>query len=102
MIKAAGSAGDGTPLLLLGLADENLRRLRAGEPVHIRAADLALMGLPGIELVITHGKDEAAVLTALSAHGVQVRDGLPVKTSRMASAPRTLAAGRSGRRDGGW
>jgi hypothetical protein len=58
MIKAAGKTGLGLPLLLLGLSGENVTRLAAGEPIRIRAQDVAALGLPQVEIVIHYGRTE--------------------------------------------
>lgn len=56
MIKFTATTGEGTPLIGLGLSEENLRRLRAGQPIMLKLGDL----LPGvqIEVLIFAGRDE--------------------------------------------
>lgn len=73
MIKAAGKTGLGQPLLFLGISGENVSRLVAGEPIHIKAADLAKLGLPPVEMVIHYGKTEQAILDEIKAHGIKMR-----------------------------
>lgn len=67
MIKGAGATGDGQPLLLLGLSEENMARLVAGEPILIRAEELVALGVPAMQVVICYGKTESAILKELRA-----------------------------------
>jgi hypothetical protein len=67
VIKGAGQTGDGQPLLLLGLSEENMARLVAGEPILIRAEELVALGVPAMQVVICYGKTEAAILKELRA-----------------------------------
>jgi hypothetical protein len=67
VIKGAGQTGDGQPLLLLGLSEENMARLVAGEPILIRAEELVALGVPAMQVVICYGKTEAAILKDLRA-----------------------------------
>lgn len=61
MIKARGETGDGKPLVLIGLSDENLRRLRTGgdeglgQPIRFNLREL---GLEPTTVVIIAGKTE--------------------------------------------
>ena len=73
MIKAVGKTGLGLPLLLLGLSGENVVRLTAGEPIRIRADDMAALGFPSMEVVIHYGRTEEDILAELEAHGITVR-----------------------------
>lgn len=73
MIKAGGSNGLGQPLLFLGITGENVTRLAAGEPIRIRASDLAQLGLPAVEVLIHYGRTEGDVLDDLRTHGVHLR-----------------------------
>lgn len=70
MIKGAGQTGDGQPLLLLGLSGENMARLVAGEPILIRAEELASLGVPAVQVVICYGKTESAILKELQYFGI--------------------------------
>jgi hypothetical protein len=69
MIKGAGTK-DGLPLLILGISGENVTRLAAGEPILIHASEMRRMGLPAIEVLITYGKTEQAILDDLAAAGM--------------------------------
>ena len=61
MIKARGETGDGKPLVLIGLSDENWRRLRTGgdeglgQPIQFNLREL---GLPPMTVAIIAGKTE--------------------------------------------
>lgn len=67
MIKAFGTAGDGTPLLLLGLSGENMTRLMADEPIVVNVAGL---GMPPTTVVIIGGRTEDAITEKLRAVGM--------------------------------
>lgn len=73
MLKASARTPAGEPVLFLGLTGENVTRMAAGEPVRIRAAELAGLGLPAVEVVLHYGKTEQAILDDLAAHGITVR-----------------------------
>lgn len=74
MIKARYTQPDGSPGLVFGLSHENIKRLKAGEPISF---ELSALGLPG-KVLIFAGKDEEAMkeilkpfLPALRAEGVE-------------------------------
>jgi hypothetical protein len=69
MIKAAGRTGDGRPLLILGLTEENVTRLTGGEPVRVPAAHLRALGLPPVEIAITYGPDEESIAAEIRVAG---------------------------------
>jgi hypothetical protein len=58
MIKLAGTTTNGRKLVVLGITEMNVTRLREGKPIHIHAEDV---NLPGVEIVITLGKDDATL-----------------------------------------
>lgn len=62
MIKAAGKAGDGKRLLLLGLSDENVKRLKADQPILIKAEDLAELGFQDMHIAIVYGSTEEEIM----------------------------------------
>jgi hypothetical protein len=74
MIKAAGKTGLGLPLLFLGLSGENVTRLAAGEPIRIKSADMAELGLPAMEVVIHYGRTEQAIVDEMRAHGLRLHE----------------------------
>lgn len=62
MIKATATSPDGSrKIVMLGLSEENLRRLRQDKPIHIGPGEMVQLGLPAVELVIFWGKDEATM-----------------------------------------
>lgn len=65
----AGGMKDGAPLLVIGLSAENGRRLVGGEPIRVKAEDLALMGLPEMEIVLVGGATEEEIAEDLRAAG---------------------------------
>jgi hypothetical protein len=74
MIKGRMDTALGQPVLFLGLSGENIARLTAGEPIRVSSADLARLGLPGMEVFIHYGRTEQAILDELKGHGVQLDD----------------------------
>jgi hypothetical protein len=56
-------------LLVLGLSDENLTRLRAGEPILFPGEDV---GLPGLRIAIMWGETERAMEQDLLAIGIRI------------------------------
>lgn len=74
MIKAAGKTSLGTPLLFLGLSGENLTRLAAGEPILIKASDLAELALPHLTIAIHYGRTEQHILDDITKHGIRIRE----------------------------
>lgn len=72
MIKAVISGGDNTPILVLGLSRENCARLLLGLPIHIKAAELAEMGLPAdMDVMVIAGETEASIAKQLGAMPLQ-------------------------------
>ena len=61
-----GSERHPEPIAFVGLSDENVRRLRAGQPIRLAAGDPLELG---VELVIYHGADEVATTRELEDHG---------------------------------
>lgn len=66
MIKLVGQANDGTPLLILGLTAENVKRLQDGQPVLINHGAL---GLPAQMTSIVYGQDEDSITRQLEEAG---------------------------------
>jgi len=56
------------PILFIGLSDENITRLRAGQPIRIAADDA--VARVATELVIYHGATEVDLTRELEEHGV--------------------------------
>lgn len=70
MIKASSRTALGEPMLFLGLSGENITRLAAGEPILIRSAQLAELGLPPMVIAIHYGRTEDDIVAELKEHGV--------------------------------
>lgn len=62
MIRATVTSGAGRRMILLGLEEGNVTRLREGKPIHIHADELGFAG----EIVIILGKDADALRDALA------------------------------------
>ena len=73
MIKASSKTALGEPMLFLGLSGENVTRLAAGEPIMIRSAQLAELGLPPMVIAIHYGRTEDDIKAELEEHGVTLR-----------------------------
>jgi hypothetical protein len=61
MIKLSGVQGDGRPIIILGLSEMNVTKLREKMPIHINADEL---GFPG-EIVIILGDTEDSLAKEL-------------------------------------
>lgn len=64
MVKAIYKRKDGKPVLLMGLSDVNIEKLREGKPI---VFDLEPLGLEG-SVAIMHGKTEEDIAEELSKH----------------------------------
>jgi hypothetical protein len=69
VIKALSTAkDDGSRVLLLGLSDENWKRLRTGsQPIPVRLQDLD-PSLPPLTVLLTGGPDEDSIFEDLRAN----------------------------------
>lgn len=56
MIKATTKDANGKPVLILGLSEMNLQKLKEDMPI---AFDTAAIGLPEMKIIIMYGKTEA-------------------------------------------
>lgn len=78
MVKFKAEGKGGRPLYGLGLTEENVKRLVAGNPIHIHGEQ---MGFGAQDLMIFFGKDEEAIKKDLSEFigtETEVReDGIP-------------------------
>lgn len=77
MIRAVTTKADGTKLLILGLEEENVRRLRAGKPVFVEGAPLGVQA----DVILLYGKTSRDIIRELKKAGVTMPDipqvGLP-------------------------
>ena len=62
MIRATITSAAGRPVILLGLEEGNVTRLREGKPIHIHADELGFAG----EILIILGKDAEALRETLA------------------------------------
>ena len=69
MIRAAAPIEGGGTLMIFGITPENVRRMRAGKPIHV---DGATMGVPGVVVVICFGETERHIVAQMRAEGVQM------------------------------
>lgn len=60
---------DGTKLILLGVDDGNVKRLTEGKPISVQGD---MLGIPGIEIAIVHGKTYQNILDELKKSGVEI------------------------------
>lgn len=66
MVKFTVS-GSGGIVIGLGLEDENVRRMQAGQPIRVKLSDLGFTGAAGsIQIMIFTGKDAAAIHAMLA------------------------------------
>lgn len=73
MVKFAALGPDGKTVLGLGLTDENLRRLKAGEPIAVLVAEV--IGAPSppankMTVMLFWGKDEDAIKALFEENGL--------------------------------
>lgn len=78
MIKATARSQSGQPILILGLEEENWRRLLQGQPIRFEANEL---GLEPLTVVITGGRSERDLYEQLQPlFGPQTEIVLPADT----------------------
>jgi len=73
VIKASSRTALGESLLFLGLSGENVTRLAAGEPILIRSAQMAELGLPPMVIAIHYGRTEEDIIAELGDYGIALR-----------------------------
>jgi hypothetical protein len=87
MIKASARMADGRILLVLGVSEGNLTRLRQGQPIAFDAA--AMRFAPGDalgQLVLFYGKDEAEL-----ARTMRTLIGPETEIIAIPQSPRTVS-----------
>lgn len=87
MITAAIGREGQPRLVLLGLSDGNLERLKAGMPILIDTGKCKLLGLGEVELAIFTGEDEIAMTREFEDHGI-LPPGATEKARREVEATR--------------
>jgi len=55
MIRAGATKPDGGKIILLGISDENVKRLIDGKPIFVAGSTV---GVANVEIVIFHGRTE--------------------------------------------
>jgi hypothetical protein len=68
VLKALGAAGNGDPLLVLGLTGENMARLMAGEPMRVDVG--RTLGGPPMQVLLCGGETEEAIAEELRKWGL--------------------------------
>ena len=77
MIRAVSTKRDGGKILVLGVDDENVKRLTSGKPIFVEGEPL---GLP-VDVVILHGRTLQDVLNELKDSGIELPvDRVPIAT----------------------
>ena len=82
MIKARGRDGDGNPAVIIGITDENWKRLRTGgdegigQPIMF---DLRQLGLPPMKIVILGGKTEEGLEGLVVEFFMEIIQGSPIQ-----------------------
>lgn len=66
MIRARATTTAGRPVIIIGLEEGNITRLREDKPIHIHADELGFAG----EIVIILGKDAATLTMLLKQAGL--------------------------------
>lgn len=64
MIRALATSKHGSKVLLLGLSEMNVRKLKQGLPIHVLGEEV---GLPGISVVIMYGETEDSMREQLDS-----------------------------------
>jgi hypothetical protein len=64
MIKAKAKSPEGKEILLFGLSEENITRLRMQQPIIVIGEE---MGVPNFDIIIMWGQTEDDIIAELSA-----------------------------------
>ena len=70
VIRASGEHVNGRSFILLGLSDENWRRLRYDEPISVSGDELGFVG----DIVLIGGPSEDAMAATLRKYGLVDRN----------------------------
>lgn len=62
--------GGGSPIVFIGISDENVSRLRGGDPILVTTGDAARLGLGENRIVIFHGETDETMTAQLEEHGL--------------------------------
>jgi len=69
MIKFTAKTGDGRDLIMIGLSELNIEKLKQGMPIAIEGKDL---GMPTLMVSIFYGKTEKDMYNELKAAGINM------------------------------
>jgi hypothetical protein len=69
MVKAGANGADGKRIVILGITEENVRRLRDGKPIHVHGDEV---GAPDVTIFIMYGKDNKDVARQLEETGFRL------------------------------
>ncbi len=84
MIIAKFEKSQDTTLILVGLSDENVKRLLQGKPIYIGEKHAGQGALPpGYELGIMHGKTEQDIYDQFKAEGLIKETTIVTKDPRL-------------------
>lgn len=67
MIRFSARGKNGNTIVTAGITDENIRRLKLGDPIHFSLEDF---GIEGSEIIIMYGPTEDAIKQALIKGGL--------------------------------
>lgn len=72
MLKGVGTMASGERVIVLGISEENVRRLRLRQPIRV---DLEDLGLPGQGIIVLMwGDTERSILIELETVGIKIHD----------------------------
>jgi hypothetical protein len=72
MIRARATSADGRPVIVLGLSDENVKRLTQGQPIRVTGESIGLSSVAAI--LVFHGGTEQGMEAMLREHGLIGKD----------------------------
>jgi hypothetical protein len=67
MIKSLMNGKNGAKIVMLGISEENVKRMKAGDPMYLHLDEL---GIEGIDVLIHYGTTEEAIITDLQDKGL--------------------------------
>ena len=80
MIKFAAQGKDGTTLVGFGLSEQNVEKLKAGQPIHVEGSQV---GLEKVQVLIFYGKTEKEMYDNLKSEGIDIKNALiDIRTMR--------------------
>jgi hypothetical protein len=73
MIRAVLTQGNGRKMLILGIDDENVRRLTSGQPIHCKGETVGLE----VDVVVWHEHSTGEIVESMRQHGFDVPAAVP-------------------------